>query len=688
MTEQEQKKQFTVSDLKKEEQKDYDYVRERIRQMQAFREQDHYGVKLNVFWAEADRMYAPHRLQNREKKVIVTDEEKGWRGNMVSLGKINWQSDISQANPFIKIQTAQSILVDQNPTGVFTPTTKQYEGTSELMKQLYQRSWEYAKSKPQLKLFVHNLSKYGWACARTYPLKISRKVKVPVKVDEDNPDKTQYDTREGVEYNDIFRENLDPRNTWMDDMAKPNNEFSIRDWSYRKIYAMDAAEDEFGKYDAWKKYKIAQGVTSETVGVKNLPDKQLKEKNLVEFYFYENRLKDLFMVLAGGIDGVPIIIAPLPVSDSDGNKKLSLWQAYWNLRHAESPYGIGIYEAIRYDNAFLDRIRNMTVDQLTLSIYKMFFYTGTQALTDTGDIIIQPGKGKQVLNPKDIKWLDVPGPGQDAFAGIEMFKKDLDDASGITETLEGKISGKTAFEIAQAKESALKRLKTPLENILDALNSEGYITVSLIQLTYSLPEVVKITDPNKINAYINEIQADPELFERKINPQTGEEDFHALIYPEFPLNLDKDSKGNLIETKETQFFRVKPSGLKWDGIISIKSQSLLVPSKQVEKALDMEMFNVLIPLLAQPPQIYMKIAKQICKDYDKDPEDVLPDAWLHPEEQPLIIPSQEMQMQGGQQAPPQQQSLPSPLPSPVQQQNPSSLVGKIINRITRPFRSV
>src|SRR3990167_7364648 len=438
MAEQEQdKKQFTTSDLSKDEQKDYDYVRERIRQMQAFREQDHYGVRLNGLWSEADRMYAPHRLQNRGKKVIATDEEKGWRGNMVVLGETNWQSDISQANPFIKIQTAQSILVDQNPTGVFTPTTKQYEGTSELIKQLYQRSWEYAKSKPQLKLFVHNLSKYGWATARTYPLKITRKVKVPIKVDEDNPDKTEYETREVTEYNDIYRENLDPRNTWMDDMAKPNNEFSIRDWSYRKIYAMDAAEDEFGKYDAWKKYKITQGITTETIGVKNLPDKQLKERNLVEFYFYENRLRDLFIVLAGGIDGVPIVIAPLPVSDSDGNKKLSLWQAYWNLRHAESPYGIGIYEAIRYDQGMLDRFRNMTVDQIVMSIYKMFFYQGTNSLSDTGDIKIAPRVAKQVLNPKDIKWLEVPGPGQDAYKGIEMFKKDLDDASGITSTLEG-----------------------------------------------------------------------------------------------------------------------------------------------------------------------------------------------------------------------------------------------------------
>ena len=681
------KKQFTKNDLDKDEQKDYDYARNRIQQMQEYRKQSHFGVKLEDLWAEADRAYIPHRLQTTGKRVIATDEEKGWRGNLVTLGETNWQSDISQANPFIKISTAQAILIDQNPGGTFTPTTKKYEGTTQLIKQLYQRSWEYAKSKQQLKLFIHNLSKYGWAVARTYPLKITRKTRVPIAYDEDAPDKTKYKTKEAVEYNDIFRENLDIRNTWMDDMAKPNNEFSIRDWCYRKIYSREAAEEEFSKYKNWGKYTIPQGITTEVIGVKNLPDQQLKEQDLVEFYFYENRLRDLFIVFAGGPDGVPIVISPLPVSDEDGVKKLTLWQTYWNLRHSQSPYGIGIYEAIRYDNAFLDRIRNMTVDQVTLMIYKMFFYTGTQALSDTGEITIKPGVGKQVLNPKDIKWLEVPGPGADAYKMIEMFKKDLDDASGITATLEGEIVGKTAFEIAQAKESALKRLRVPLENVLDALTTEGYITISLIQLLYSIPEVIRVTDQSKIDAYMNAIQSDSELYRREVDDQ-GEEKFDALVYPEFPLNLEQDDKGNLVETQDTKFFRIKPSGLKWDGIIAIEPQSLLTPSKQVEKALNMELYNILIPLFAQPPELYLKVAKAVIKDYEKDPEDILPDAWLNPPQQndSLFVPAQEMQTpQMGQ----QQGQVPAKTLQPAVSVNqPSSLVGRMVNKITKPFRGV
>lgn len=686
-------KTFNPGSLKADELKDFMFVQTRIKELQQTRI-NHFSKNLDQLWADADRDYIPHRLQSTGKKVIATDDDKGWRGSMVTLGDNNWQSDLSSGNVYIKIQTALSILVDQNPSGVFTPTTQKYQATSELIKQLYSRSWDYAKSKSQLKLFVYNLAKYGWAVARTYPLRITRKVKVITQYDEENPEQSTYETKEVTVYNDLTRENLDVRNTWIDDMARPNNVYSVKDWAWRKVYDFDVFQEEFGK---WKnaKYVTPGGVLDEVIGVTNInkPSTTPRTANQVEVYFYENVLKDLFIVIA---NGVPVILDPLPISDSQGNKKLSLWQAYWNLRHAQSPYGIGIYEAIRYDAAMFDRFRNMTIDQITLSIYKMFFYQGTQALTETGDIVIAPGVGKQVLDPKNVNFMEVPGPGKDGYKGIEMLQKDIDNDSGITDPLSGEITGKTAFELAQAKESALKRMKDPLDNILEALNNEGYITVSLIQLIYSIPETYKITDTRLIEDYLKEIQGDTDLFGRD---ETNA--FIAKVYPEFPLNLEKDEKGNLIETKDTQFFRVKPQNLQWEGIINIKSQSLLTPSKQIEKALYLEMSNALFPILSSPdpmaPMKFGKLAKQLVKEYDKDPKDYLPEDWINPPQaqppQNLIIPAggQPGQPpgapQGPQGAPPQApQGTPGPQPSPVPaqaiSQQPTSLVGKIMSRIS------
>lgn len=696
---------FSERFLTEQQRTDFQYFKERKIRLQKSR-QSHYGHNIDKLWAQADLDYIPHRLKTgkQSKRVIATDEDKGWRGTIVDLGSADWQSDVSQANPFVKIQTALSIMLDQNPSGVFTATKKQYQATTDLIKQLYERSWEFAKSKPQLKLFIFNLAKYGWACARTFPLRVTRKVKVLVEYNPENPEDSKYEEKEVVEFNDIMRENLDPRNVWIDDMARPNNPLSLRDWCWRKVYDFDTAKEEFGKYKMFE-YVQPGGNVQETVGVTAKDtSKQTDAQNQVEIYFYENRAKDLFIAEA---NGVPFIMEPLPVADAKGLKKLSLWQTYWNIRHAESPYGVGIWESIRYDQGMLDRIRNMTIDQLTLSIYKMFFYQGTQSLTDTGDIRITPGAGKQVLDPKAINWLEVPGPGNEAWMGIDMFRKDLDEASGITDPLIGVVTGKTAFEIAQAKESALKRMKNPLDNILEALNDEGYITVSLIQLLYSIPETYQIADKRLIEDYLKEIESDPDLFERTQTgvDELGEpiESFTAKVYPEFPLNLEKDEQGNLTETSDTRFFRVKPGSLTWEGVINIKSQSLLSPSKQVDKALEIEMYNVLTPMLqdmreerlinaqtGQPTDVdnltLGKSAKEIIKLYDKDPRDVLPEMWMSEEknEQSLFVPAQQAA------GIPPGVDLTSPAPAGNSAAsvatNPQSLVSKISNKASQPFR--
>lgn len=691
---------FDLSTLSTENQKYFTHVKDRILELQQVRI-NHYNKNLDQLWADADREYLPHRLQTSGRKVIATDEDKGWRGSMVTLGTNNWQSDLSQSNVYVKIQTALSILIDQNPSGIFTPTTKKYQATSELIKQLYERSWEYAKSKAQLKLFVFNLAKYGWAVARTYPKRIVRDVKVITEYDEENPEKSVYETKKVEVYNDIFRENLDPRNTWIDDQAKPNGVHSVNDGAWRKVYDIDDFKEEFASFKNVK-FVQAGGVTDEVLNVTSLNKTKVQPRTsrLVEVYFYENLRKDMFWVVA---NGVPVVMEPLPISDSTGNKKLSLWQTFWTLRHAESPYGVGIYEAMRYDQALKDRFRNMTIDQITLSIYKMFFYQGTGQLTETGDITIQPGVGKQVLDPKNINFLTVPGPGQDAYLGMQMIDKDLDEVSGITDALQGNITGKTAFELAQAKEAALKRLKDPLDNILEALNNEGYITVSLIQLLYSIPETYEISDPQLIEDYLKEIQSDPDLYERDEANK-----FIAKVYPEFPLNLEKDEQDNLIETNDTRFFRLKPKMLSWEGIVNIKSESILSPSEQIDRALESEMYGQLVPMLSNPmgPQIFGKMAKELVKSYNKDPRDFLPDAWLQASqtaqpgqpgqplqppqgengEQPLFVSANGAPAgaQPGGQTPPPPPTPGSEPPAQAMSGSPSSIVGSVVNKMN-PF---
>ena len=271
----------------------------------------------------------------------------------------------------------------------------------------------------------------------------------------------------------------------------------------------------------------------------------------------------------------------------------------------------------------------------------MFFYSGTDQLDESGVVKIKPGLGKQVSDPKAVSWLQVPGPGAEAWQGIEEAQKRIDEVCGITKQLTtGEQLEKTAYQAAQRAEFSLRRLNTPLGNITDALEADAYLTQYINELIYSIPEVISITDEKLIAQYIEEVKADPELYERD---ETG---FRAKVYPEVQLGLEQEpDEGRLIESEKTKFFRMKPSVLKWEGMIRVKGQSLLVESKALLKQVKLELFNMLHPLFAADPtgQVYMPIVKWLCKVYEEDWQDLVPEGWkqpAQPEQQGLFVPQE------------------------------------------------
>lgn len=610
------------------EKTDLKFVTDRITQLQDARKRV-FGVDIESIWRQADSDYIPHQLGKKSNTVLVQDEDLGKASRRVEVGKDDWQSDNSIPNLYIKIQTALSLMVSKNPSAVFTPRASKYEANTAVQKELYKMSWETAKSLQQLKLFIFNLAKYGWAVARTYPLIIKRPTRVLMDVNPDDPTRNVYKTKMSTEYNGVFRENLDPWKSWIDDMSKPNNPLSTRDWCYAKEYSYETLKEEFGKYPNFK--YITEGMSetaTEEPGEES--KKEFESKDIKVAYFYENRIKDMFTVI---VDKVLLVNEPLPISDQEGNKKLSLWHSYWTTRHAECPYGVGINEAIKQDQTTLDKISNMTNDQLALSIYKMFFYSGTDQLDEDGVIKIVPGKGKQVTDPKAVNWLQVPGPGAEAWQGIDESQKRVDEASGITKQLTtGEQLEKTAYQAAQRAEFSLRRLNSPLSNITDALETDAYLTLAINELIYSIPEVISITDPDLVQKYLEETGADPDLYEKTTN-DAGEEGFNAKLYPEVQMGLEEEPEGgHLVESEKTRFFRMKPSILKWEGMIRVKGQSLLVESKALIKQTKLELFNMLSPLFAQDPtgQIYLPSVKWICKVYEEDWQDLIPEAWKQP----------------------------------------------------------
>ena len=605
--------------LNKKDQKDLDFFLVRKKQLEEART----NSGMEVLWRQADADYLPHKLGKSKKKVLV-ENERTEVSSYVSLEKDQWRSKEAKNDPYIKIQTALSIILDRNPEAVFDPGSKRFEANNIVIEKLYHRTWTDTNigAKKELKKFIFNLSKYGWAPARRYYKRVVRKDMQAIEKYNLQTQEFEYKSKEMVDVDDVFFEAFNPFNVWIDDMAKPDDP-RRRDWMWREVYDEDAFYATFGEDKRALGIQFSSIVQNDVNGQEQ--KKQYTSDKLVEVFFYENRMKDKFLVMA---ENKLVKVSPLMTE----NKEMSLVDTYWTMRDAESPYGIGLNEIMRNNKVMLDRIRNMTIDQVVLSIYKMFFYANSEQLDDEGgeQISIEPGKGKKVIDPKNITWMDVPGPGKDAYELLEILRKDMEDDTGITRTLEGEITGKTAFEISQAQQGALKRLKLPLSNIKSALEWDAKLCVSLMKMIYSVPKVYSLIDPELIANYVASTDADGD---RYYTDETGV--FNALKYREFQLSIEADPQGNFQASEDKKFFQVKPKYLEWEGEITIRVDSMIEQSRPLERQAKLELSNILLPLLAAMAQspimfnAYIRPVKQLLKIYDENPTDWLPEEWLN-----------------------------------------------------------
>src|SRR5688500_13791405 len=63
-------------------------------------------------WRQADRDYEPHVIGTTSKKKVLVENERTESSTYVQLDKDAWRSKQSSNNPYQKIQTALSIILD------------------------------------------------------------------------------------------------------------------------------------------------------------------------------------------------------------------------------------------------------------------------------------------------------------------------------------------------------------------------------------------------------------------------------------------------------------------------------------------------------------------------------------------------------------------------------------------------
>jgi hypothetical protein len=549
------------------------------------------------------------------------------------------QKPIAINNAFGKVQAALGIMIDRNPEITLNETNPKYSATRELMRGLATYSWQNTNSLGQLKLSIFNCAKRGWFVGRTYNRVIKHKARFLEQVGDDGKEK--YVEREVTKMDDIQYQNLNNYNAWIDEQAMPDDMFSVRDWMWREVWHIDDVKRLFPKEDYPNmEYVVAGGDTQEIIGglsaiststASSGNQAKVTKKGMTEIFFYENQYDDWLIV---EINGVMVGWMPLP----QNSKRLSLVTGYWNMRSAETIYGIGVVEEMEKNEQVIDRILNMTLRQLLLTITPPGFYTGAEDPEDD-NLRYTPGVLRRVLDPKSIVWAEIPPGNQQGQEWISWLEGKQDQMTGITGTIEGEQSQEgqnpTAFELGVNREAGLKRLRLPLKSIQYALEWEFNNRIALIQQVYSDFDVEHLESDEDIFAYLDETQADPDFYFIENEGKGEKEKFYKKNFREVQLNLSQDDAGNFTEADNKKFFKIKPQYLAFEGTCTVDVGSILVQSEELEQADTLRLANIVIPLLTTAdPNVVGKPVKQLFLAFNKDPKKWLPDKWVQVLESP------------------------------------------------------
>ncbi len=265
-----------------------------------------------------------------------------------------------------KILIATSVLAGKLPDARVICDDKIYGKASY---ELWKRTWYLKGGNGQntLERTYQNLLTYGWAAFRTYPKRVSV-------------------TRKGVEkilFDDIYREPMDPKRTWLG-LGAMNGDY----WSQFEIYyEKDILKEEFFAMvpDAIsQKRKLEYCSTSDEAK----DEDQLKAQHSVTIGYYENVLLNKYIVKCGKY---VIYDGELPNDDSYG----SIMVARCFVKNILDPYGVGLYEMMRGNTAMFTYINSLNAQQVEAEIFPLLFGPQVQNGSNTYK------RSPNVINPKN-----------------------------------------------------------------------------------------------------------------------------------------------------------------------------------------------------------------------------------------------------------------------------------------------
>jgi hypothetical protein len=547
-----------------------------------------YRVKFDALAAEIDQNLMNTTVSYGEKLY----EKSGW-GSMVMYNKMaNGAYDISvyphkildkdknrssvpvsqEPIAFAKVMIAASVLGGKLPDATVVADDKVYARASY---ELWKRSWSMTggNGANTLGLTYQNLFTYGWGAWRVYPRRVS----------------VQRNGVEKIMFDDIYREPLDVKRTWM------GIGFNHGDcWSWGEVYY----ERDMPKEQFYLMYPDAKGAKNkkklEYCSVSNEAKDENNEKahTSVTIGYYENYLTNRYIVACGKMI---IYDGELPNDGSHG----SVVTTRCFVRDLNDPHGVGLYEMMRGNTAMFTYINSLNAQQVEAEISPLLFGAQVQNGTATYK------RGPNVINPKhpgsDIDVVKTSGNVQQGIMYADKQKQAIEENTGVNNIVAGTQSETTLGSTVILKEAAYNRLTPPKNSMVTALGLDAHIANTWMKQLYSVDKIFMIDSEDQLAEFTKQ---NPDYF---IESQDVLDDFGipvrkvATASKNLRLNFDFTPEGEVLDNVDTRqisakglFDEMKNTGHICDYIeFIIDPDSMLLPSLEIQKQTFMALFPVI-----------------------------------------------------------------------------------------------
>jgi len=517
-----------------------------------------------------DALFTPHLTNLDNANNVEIETSSLYSDDIILKDKARKSMPLA----FEKITTAQALLVKENPKGVLKASNAIFEQTNLLIENVYYNNYSQQKKNRILRKYIYQKAKYGIAYWREY---IKKTYKKQLDYSENGlQSKWVYDVF------DVVGENIHPKNVILDDgcfgvkdINKPANDLIIHQY---------LTQGEFEAIYPSEKFEIAKFVKEGQnwmLTVEEDKSRQIDGKNKIQHLIYENRYDCLREIWA---NGYPIESVPLPGGE------LSLSGGKW-VEDGENYDAIGVGQICEIYLPIIDDIVNCSLERLRQLVRpNEDWFNNIQTTDESDDIDFGAGNIRKFNgSPSDIIYTTPPDRNPQEAAEKEELLEEIDRATMLPRNLAGTDDAKTAYQSAQNRESALKKLAIPLDNIKDVIEDTANLDLKLYPICYSEPletNILKEGDNEFDEARQLLTQAEENDIEddRVVAMDDGTIARRRFRVLELPLAMTQEANGTsrVIEADEKEFWEMIPKHFNWSGRMEIIAESFLPVSKVLE----------------------------------------------------------------------------------------------------------